>query len=366
MITYDDKNVYEAAKDRIRFIYSLNRPVAVFFSGGKDSTALLHVTLEVAAELGIKKVPVVFLDQECEYTEAIRYVRKVMNMPEVEPYWIQVPFRLWNANNGQWFIPWEEGKEWMRAKEPDSYHDNVYGVDRFKDMFDGVAYYHFGENVIALGGVRIEESLARRAGLLNKEVLPGITWGKKGGKGDIKVLYPLYDWSFKDIWYYIFENKFDYCKIYNYLFSKVPLSRARVSSLIHENSNVNIPLLQEIDPVAYNAMFNRIPAIGTTNHLLVDMFETLSNYPACFNSWVDYLEYLVDNIVEPNNRDGFRRNLTNLTATIAGWEEKHVIDVYHTFARAIITEDFEMSKVANTLLKYRHKYKYGTAKKSNK
>lgn len=358
MILYSQKNVYEATKDRLRKIFSYGRRVAVSFSGGKDSTALLGVTLEVAKELGIEKVPVFFIDQECEYTEAVSYMRRVMSMPEVEPYWIQVPFRLWNANNGSWFVPWEPGKEWMREQEPNSYKENIYGVDRFKDLFPRIAVEHFGEDCIYLGGVRVEESLTRRRGLSSGEVLPGITWGKKGEYKNAICLYPLFDWSYKDIWYYIFENRLDYCKIYNYLFSKVPLSKARVSSLIHENSNESIPMLQEIDPIAYNAMYKRIPAIGTVNHILIDVFETLSDHPSCFRDWPDYLYYLIDNIVVETNRGTFRRNLDKTLQAIEKWSDSEKQDAYRTFARGIICEDFVMSKLTNAMLRHNSKHKY--------
>ena len=105
MILYSEQNVYEAAKERIRQLFSIGGRLGVCFSGGKDSTALLHITLEVARELGIRKIPVMFLDQECEYTYTVEYMRYVMSLPEVEPIWVQVPFRLWNANSGDWFIP---------------------------------------------------------------------------------------------------------------------------------------------------------------------------------------------------------------------------------------------------------------------
>ena len=263
MILYSEQNVYEAAKDRIRKLFSMGDRLGVCFSGGKDSTALLHLTLEVTSELGIQKLPVIFLDEECEYTYTVEYMRYVMSLPEVEPIWVQIPFRLWNENSGDWFIPWEPGKVWMREKEDVSFKENVYGVDRFKDMFDAIAYHHLGGGYISLGGVRIEESPARRAGLTGKETLPGMTYGKRCSHG--VVIYPLYDWSYRDIWYYIFSNRLKYNKVYNYIFSKEPLRSARVSSLIHENSNQNIPYLQEIDPKAYNAMYMRIPNIGTTD-----------------------------------------------------------------------------------------------------
>jgi probable phosphoadenosine phosphosulfate sulfotransferase protein len=85
MILYSEQNVYEAAKDRIRKLFSMGDRLGVCFSGGKDSTALLHLTLEVTSELGIQKLPVIFLDQECEYTYTVEYMRYVMSLPEVEP-----------------------------------------------------------------------------------------------------------------------------------------------------------------------------------------------------------------------------------------------------------------------------------------
>lgn len=365
MILYQEKNVYEAAKDRIRKLYSMGRKICVCFSGGKDSTALLHVTLEVAKEIGIKKVPVIFLDQECEYTYTVDYMRYVMALPEVEPIWVQVPFRLWNANSGEWFIPWEEGKKWMREKEEISIKENIYGVDRFKDMFNAISAYHLGDDYISLGGVRIEESPARRAGLTGKETLLGMTYGKKCENGI--VIYPLYDWSYKDIWYYIFSNRLKYNKAYNYIFSKEPLSKARVSSLIHENSNQAIPYLQEIDPKAYNAMYTRIPNIGTTNHLLLDAFEEIREYPNCFRDWPEYLYYLIDNIVyEDENKDIFRRNLQKVIEQVHNWQEKGQIEIYRAFARGIITEDFEQTKIQNRLLANKSKYKYGRVKTVDK
>lgn len=359
MIIYQDKTVYEAAKERIKKLFSYGRPINVCFSGGKDSTVLLHITIEAMKEMGIKKkIPVIFIDQECEYTYTVDYMRYVMSMKEVEPYWMQVPFKLWNANTGDWFIPWQPGVKWMREKEPTAYHENVYDCDRFKHLFNAISAYHFGKGYISLGGVRIEESLRRRAGLMNGEVLPGMTYGKKGKDGD--VIYPLFDWSYKDIWYYIFTNRLKYNKAYNYIFSKEPLSKARVSSLIHENSNQAIPYLQEIDPKAYNEMYSRIPNIGTTNHLLLDAFDELKKHPNCFSDWPDYLQYLIDNIIyQEGNRKIFHNKLNYVQHKIEKWSDKDKEEIYKGFARGIITEDFEQTKIYNRILNLSHKYKYG-------
>ena len=38
-----------------------------------------------------------FLDQEAEWQAVVDYTRTVMQNPEAEPHWLQVPIRLFNA-----------------------------------------------------------------------------------------------------------------------------------------------------------------------------------------------------------------------------------------------------------------------------
>lgn len=101
MNIYLNKNVYEAAKDRIRFVFREFKNVVVNFSGGKDSTVVLHLALEVAKEMGRLPVNVVFFDQEAEWDATIQYIRRVMSRPDVNPIWYQIPFKINNASSGE-------------------------------------------------------------------------------------------------------------------------------------------------------------------------------------------------------------------------------------------------------------------------
>ena len=56
MIFYSDKNVYEAALERFRYIFREfygKRKIVVTMSGGKDSTVVLNLAHEVMKEMGI-------------------------------------------------------------------------------------------------------------------------------------------------------------------------------------------------------------------------------------------------------------------------------------------------------------------------
>lgn len=378
MIFYSEKSVYEAAKERIRWIFDEfpDRKICVGFSGGKDSTTVLHLVKEVMDERGIEKIPVFFADQELEAPQTIEYVREVMHRPWVEPYWIQSFFQEWNSSKGDWFNVWGKGEKWAREKEPNNpYTDCEFDVTRhFKKVLDSMLRYCFGDDYVCLGGVRIEESPMRRLGLTQGACYKDITWGKCNPKGGL-VLYPIWDWGCNDVWYYIFSNNIKYCKLYNYYFTKKPLVKSRVSSFIHENSIQALKEIKEIAPQFYTACLRRCENVNTT----VQTYDLLMSYvkglPQYFKDWDEYIHYLLDHIIEvKENAEAMRRKYTWY---VSHWKKKFgnyedgmklaIAEVGMAFARAIVAEDTECSKVDNAMVKLSDYYlkNYGKIEKAN-
>lgn len=209
MKVFRKDNVLEAAKARIEWIFSEFEDVCVSWSGGKDSTVILHLTLEIAEKLGRLPVPVLWIDQEAEWGSVVELAREVFADPRVEPYWLQVPIKLFNStsHDTEWLMCWKDGDEWMRPREPNSIHENVYGTDRFGEMFNAFFKHHFDGPVANIGGVRAEESPSRAVGLTHNPTYKWVTWGKILNKPRKQFsLYPIYDWSYADVWKAIHDN----------------------------------------------------------------------------------------------------------------------------------------------------------------
>lgn len=89
---YKETNVFDEALNRIRMLYDYHDDVIVSMSGGKDSTVLFRLALMVAKERNRLPLKILWLDQEAEWQATVDYMDSIMRLPEVKPYWFQIPF----------------------------------------------------------------------------------------------------------------------------------------------------------------------------------------------------------------------------------------------------------------------------------
>lgn len=292
------KNVYEAAQERLHKVFDEFENIVVSISGGKDSTALLHLALQVARERG-RKVNAFYLDQEAEYASTLDIIEKTMCLDGVIPWWYQVPIKMTNATSFQnhFLYAWGEGEKWMRDKHPLAIQtlEEEY-PQRFYDFIEWFEQRWEKGKTCFLVGLRAEESINRFRAVVRNPGYKDWTWTTC--TKDIVKAYPIYDWTFEDIWHYICIQEIPYNRLYDNLYRRgLNIKELRVSNLIHEKSFKCLPYLQEFEPDTYDKLIARLPGVHVAARYAHEktMYDS-KELPKHFKSWKEYRDHLVTTI----------------------------------------------------------------------
>ena len=273
---------------------------------------VLELALKVAKLRGRLPLPVLFLDQEFEWQSTIDQIEATMKRPEIKPYWVQLPFVMNNSaslgnTKTTWLKIWERGKSddyYIRPKNPLAIHD----VDcpdlhtdetRYHDMFPVLAEYFFGANTAYLAGMRAEENPTRAMAVTSSVKYKDITWANGiNPKRNTYTFYPIYDWSYEDVWHCIYEGGYRYSSRYD-LMDKMGIAKGnmRVSALIHETAVTSLYELQEAEPEIYDRVVQRVAGAETVAEFGAENFMP-DQLPIEFNSWKEYAMYLYDYLVD--------------------------------------------------------------------
>ena len=91
---YLPQDVFEAAYQRLQFLFEEFDNIFVSFSGGKDSGLLLNLVLDFQKRhYPEKRIGVFHQDFEAQYSVTTEYVERTFARIEndVEPYWVCLP-----------------------------------------------------------------------------------------------------------------------------------------------------------------------------------------------------------------------------------------------------------------------------------
>lgn len=219
---YREDNVLEASKKRIDFIFNNFKKVFISFSGGKDSSVMMHLVCEEAIRRN-KRVGILIVDLEAQYKKTITHIEDMLEYYKdcIDPYWVCLPMKLRNASSN--FEPvwqcWNPEKKnmWVRDKPENCISDEKFfpffqrdiEFEEFIVLF--AEWYSGGELTATCVGIRADESLNRyrtvasQSYLGKKEMYKEKPWTTKVIDKCFNV-YPIYDWKTKDIW--VYKNKY--------------------------------------------------------------------------------------------------------------------------------------------------------------
>ena len=94
---YTDKNVLEAALERLEIAFNNFDNIYFSVSGGKDSSVMLQLANKVAKKMN-KKFDVLYIDLEAQYKYTIEHVEELKQLSQIRDFYhIALPIALRNA-----------------------------------------------------------------------------------------------------------------------------------------------------------------------------------------------------------------------------------------------------------------------------
>lgn len=335
MKIYTDKTVLDAACERVAMLFDNFETISVSVSSGKDSSVLFYLCLQEAMKRG-RRINAFFIDQEAEYESSISVIRDIMQNEHVIPCWYQVPIYMTNATSySEYFLyAWGPGEEWMREKDPLAIHQ--IDEDYPKRFYDFITWFEKKDTSVAyLVGLRADESITRYRAVTKHPGWNGIRWGSMDG--DIKVFYPIYDWTVYDVWKYIYDYDIEYNRIYDLMFMDgySIYKKMRISNLIHEKSFKCLVDLPKYEPETYDKLCCRIGGIATASRYASEkLIFNNKTLPKHYRTWKEFRNFLIENIPEPVHREVFIKRFS---------KQKDSEKTYQAQVGQLLINDYENS-----------------------
>ena len=276
-----------------------------------------------------------------------------MTDSRVEPLWFQMPMVITNnaSSYKRYNYCWneDEKEKWIHPQNKISIKINKYGTNRFHDLFNKIIEIDYKNlKTCIIGGVRTEEAPKRLTGLTTALTYKEITWGKEiNKKNHHYIFYPIYDWSYTDVWKYIFENNIEYNKIYDEFYRHgVKINDMRVSNLHHETAIQSLLLVQEIEPKTWNKLVDRIDGASSIKHIKKNSFVCPKELPYMFKDWEDYALHLLNNLIqEEKNKKTLLNKIETKKNIYSGDNIKN--EFWRTIINTILSSDWDYTKLSN-------------------
>lgn len=313
---YLNTDVLTESKKRISFCFDNFKKIYLSFSGGKDSSVMMHIAMDEAKKRK-RKIGILFVDLEGQYKLTIDHINEMIKEYKywIELYWIALPIALRNAVSmyePKWCC-WEPGKEWIRQPDKLAITDIKYfpffsskmEFEEFVPEFG--KWYSKDELTCCMVGIRADESLNRFRTIVrqNKARFNGIGWTTqvlKEKTNNLFNVYPIYDWKVNDIWKYVGENNKPYNKLYDYMYQAgVPLHDQRICQPYGDDQRKGLFLFHLIEPETWGKVVSRVMGANygaIYNKEIGGILGNIKQEKPNGITWKEYAHILLDSLPE--------------------------------------------------------------------
>jgi len=334
---YKEQNVLDAARERIAYAFDVFERIYVSFSGGKDSSVMLHLVMQEAIKRD-RIVGVLIVDLEAQYSATIEHIHEMIAMykSHMDLHWVCVPLKLRNAVTNyepQW-MAWQPEKKdiWVRdipKGATTSYEWYVPGMEFEEFIVVWGEWYAQGKPTGGFIGIRADESLNRFRTIA--------VWDKKmhGGKryttnisGELYNVYPIYDWRTEDIWR--FHAKYPdlpHNRIYDLMHKAgVPISQQRLCQPYGDDQRKGLWLYHILEPQTWFKLIARVNG-ANTGALYVQENGNVMGYNKINkpdgHTWKSFTNLLLQSLPKPT-RDHYIKRFRSF---IKGWQGRGYAEI---------------------------------------
>ncbi len=338
---YEESSVFEAAQARIRYLFDNFARIYVSFSGGKDSTVMLHMVMDEAMRRN-RRVGILVIDLEAQYRATMDHIEEELTRygQHADVFWVCLPMLLRNAVSQyqpRWCCWDPEAKDvWVRPMPtaPHVISDPAYfpffeskmEFEEFMVLF-GV-WYAQGEDTAACVGIRCDESLNRFRTIAskNKAMYRHQRFMTKV-EDHLYNAYPLYDWRTRDIWIYHAKN---HDKPWNRLYDMMHLAGLsihdmRICQPYGDDQRRGLWLYHLIEPQSWYRVVARVNG-ANSGALYINETGNMTGYNQIMrpagHTWESFCKLLLSSLPPPTRE----HYLGKFKVFLNGWRRRDYQD----------------------------------------
>lgn len=315
---YLEKNVLDAAFERLEIIFNNFDNVYFSLSAGKDSSVMVQLANIVAKRLN-KKFDVLYIDLEGQYQATINHLYELKQLSQIRDFYhIALPLALRNAISvlqPKWICWEEESKDlWIREMPKDSINIHNCPFDWFRKgeefeefIIQFASWYQkkYGGLVACGIGIRTDESLNRFRTLTfqkHKETFKDYNWTTRVKYSkqvlDVYNFYPIYDFRVEDIWGAVSKLDLTYNKVYDLMYkNSVPLPEQRVCQPYGDDQRKGLDQFKALEYQTWTKVLNRVNGVNFGNiYCRTSALGDLKTSKPSFMTWQQYTVFLLESI----------------------------------------------------------------------